>query len=91
MKAFNWTGAEKRLHRDISGRFGGDAAAAEELVTEVGAAFLCADLGLSNKPRPDHAAYAATWLKVLKNDDRAIFTPAAKAQQAVDFADSLQP
>jgi len=90
-ESVHWTGAEKRLHRDLSGRFGNEAYAAEELVAELGAAFLCADLGLANEPRPDHAAYAATWLKVLKNDNRAIFTAAAKAQQAVDFAHSLQP
>ena len=90
-ESIHWTGAEKRLHRDMSGRFGAEQYAAEELVAELGAAFLCADLGLSNEPRPDHAAYAASWLKVLKNDNRAIFTAAAKAQQAVDFAHSLQP
>ena len=90
-ESIHWTGAEKRLHRDMSGRFGNESYAAEELVAELGAAFLCADLGLSNEPRPDHAAYAASWLKVLKKDNRAIFTAAAKAQQAVDFAHSLQP
>ncbi len=90
-ESVHWTSAEKRLHRDMSGRFGNESYAAEELVAELGAAFLCADLGLSNEPRPDHAAYVANWLQVLKNDNRAIFTAAAKAQQAVDFAHSLQP
>ena len=90
-ESIHWTGAEKRLHRDMSGRFGNESYAAEELVAELGAAFLCADLGLSNEPRPDHAAYVANWLKVLKDDNRAIFTAAAKAQQAVDFTHSLQP
>ena len=51
----------------------------------LGAAFLCAELGLSNEPRPDHAAYLASWLRVLKNDKRAIFTTASKAQAAVDY------
>ena len=59
--------------------------AEEELVAEIGAAFLCADLGLANIPRPDHAAYIASWLKILKDDPRAILTAAAKAQQAVDY------
>ncbi len=87
----HWTGAKARLDRDLSGRFGNESYAAEELVAELGAAFLCADLGLANEPRPDHASYVANWLKVLKDDKRAIFTAAAKAQQAVDFTHNLQP
>lgn len=87
----HWTGAKTRLDRDLKGRFGDEAYAAEELVAELGAAFLCADLGLANEPRPDHAAYVASWIKVLKNDKRAIFTAAAKAQQAASFAHDLQP
>jgi len=57
----------------------------EELVAELGAAFLCADLGISSEPRPDHAAYLTSWLNVLKADSRAIFTAAGKAQAAVDW------
>ena len=57
----------------------------EELVAELGAAFLCCELGLPSDPREDHAPYVASWLKVLKNDKRAIFTAAAKAQEAVDW------
>lgn len=87
----HWTGAKPRLDRDLSGRFGNEAYAAEELVAELGAAFLTADLGLTNEPRSDHAAYVATWLKVLKDDKRAIFTAAAKAQRAADYAHGLQP
>ena len=87
----HWTGAKARLDRDLKNRFGSEAYAAEELVAELGAAFLCADLGLANEPRPDHAAYVANWLKVLKDDKRAIFTAAAKAQQAATFAHDLQP
>ena len=54
-------------------------------VAELGAAFLAADLHLRPEPRPDHARYIASWLKVLKNDPRAILSAAAKAQQAVDY------
>lgn len=86
----HWSGATPRLNRDLSGRFGSDAYAAEELVAELGAAFLCADLGLSNEPRPDHAAYVANWLKVLREDKRAIFTAASKAQAAADYLHGLQ-
>lgn len=54
-------------------------------IAEIGAAFLCADLGIALEPRPDHAAYLASWLTVLKSDKRAIFTAAAMAQTAVDW------
>ena len=57
----------------------------EELVAELGAAFLAADLDLAAAPRLDHAAYIATWLKVLKDDRRAIFSAAAHAQRAADY------
>ncbi len=84
-EAMHWTGARKRLDRDLAGRFGSESYAAEELVAELGAAFLCGDLRLANEPRPDHAAYVASWLKLLKNDTKAIFTAASKAQQAADW------
>lgn len=63
----------------------------EELVAELGAAFLCADLDLVLEPREDHAGYIASWLEVLKTDNRAIFTTASHAQRAADFINSLQP
>jgi antirestriction protein ArdC len=63
----------------------------EELVAELNAAFLSADLGLAPSPRDEHAAYIATWLKVLKDDKRAIFSAAAHAQRAADFLHGLQP
>lgn len=81
----HWTGAKHRLNRDLSGRFGSESYAIEELVAELGSSFLCAELGLPSDPREDHAPYIASWLKVLKNDKRAIFTAAAKAQEAVDW------
>jgi antirestriction protein ArdC len=87
----HWTGHESRLDRDLSGRFGNEAYAVEELVAELGAAFLCADLSITNTPRPDHAAYIANWLEVLKRDTRAIFTAARKAAQATEYLASFQP
>lgn len=81
----HWTAAPSRLDRDMSGRFGSETYAMEELVAELGAAFLCSTLGLPTDPRTDHAPYVASWLKVLKNDKRAIFTAAGKAQQAADW------
>lgn len=79
------TGAPHRLGRDLSGRFGTEAYAMEELVAELGAAFVCASLGLAAEPRPDHAAYIANWLTVFRADTRAIFTAASAAQRAADW------
>lgn len=81
----HWTGHGSRLGRDMSGKFGSDAYAMEELVAELSAAFTCARLGLSMAPRPDHAAYLASWLRVLKADVSALFTAASKAQAASDW------
>jgi antirestriction protein ArdC len=80
----HWTGAPTRLDRSFGERFGDEAYAMEELVAELGAAFLCAAFGLSNEPRPDHAAYIASWLTVLKRDSRAIFVAASSAQEAFE-------
>jgi antirestriction protein ArdC len=82
----HWTGNKSRLDRDFGGhRFGSEGYALEELVVELGAAFLCADLELALEPREDHAAYIATWLKVLSADNRAVFAAASHAQRAADF------
>lgn len=81
----HWSGAKTRLDRDLSGRFGSESYAVEELVAELGAAFIAGRLGLPNDPRTDHAPYIASWLKALKNDPRAIFTAASKAQAAADY------
>ncbi len=82
----HWTGSKTRLDRNFGGhRFGSEGYAVEELVAELGAAFLCADLELALEPREDHASYIATWLKVLATDNRAVFTAATHAQRAVEF------
>jgi len=82
----HWTGGKTRLDRDFGGhRYGSEGYAVEELVAELGAAFLCADLELALEPREDHASYIATWLKVLAADNRAVFTAAAHAQRAAEF------
>lgn len=90
-EATHWTGAPRRCDRAFGKRFGDHAYAAEELVAELGAAFLCADLELTLEDRTDHASYIASWLEVLKSDKRAIFTAAAQAQRAADFLHALQP
>jgi len=80
----HWTGATHRLNRSFGKRYGDDAYAFEELVAELGAAFLCAAFGISTEPRQDHAGYVASWLKVLRGDSKAIFTAASKAQEAFE-------
>jgi antirestriction protein ArdC len=80
-----------RLNREFGRkRWGDEGYAMEELVAELGAAFLCADLGLPLEIRDDHAAYISCWLKILKNDKRAVFTAAGHAQRAADFLHELQ-
>jgi antirestriction protein ArdC len=87
----HWTGHPSRSPRDFRAIIGSPANyAREELVAELGAAFLCADLELSLQPREDHAEYIATWLKILRNDKRAIFQASAMAQRAVDYLHGLQ-
>jgi antirestriction protein ArdC len=79
----HWTGHESRLNRQLDDRFGADANAAEELIAELGAAFLCAEFSIDGYV--PHAAYIEHFLKLLGNDPKAIFTAASKAQAAVDF------
>jgi antirestriction protein ArdC len=79
----HWTGAKNRLARDFSGRFGDTAYAREELVAEMGAAFLCAHAGIDGQLQ--HAEYLAAWCKVLRTDKRAVVMAAAQAQKAADF------
>lgn len=86
----HWSGAKSRLDRDLSGRFGDEAYAIEELIAELGAAFLCADLALTPEPRVDHACYVKNWLAVLKNDKKAIFTAAAKASRAASWLQTIE-
>ena len=81
----HWAGGPTRLNREFSKRFGDASYAFEELIAELGSAFLCSDLGLSADPRKEHAQYIEVWLKVLKDDKRAIFTAASKAQAAADY------
>jgi antirestriction protein ArdC len=78
------TGHKDRLAREYGKKFGDNAYAIEELVAEMGAAFVMADLGLSAEPRADHAQYLASWLKVLKADPKALFTAASAASKACD-------
>jgi antirestriction protein ArdC len=93
-EATHWTAPAERVGRDLS-RYTKDKSerAREELIAELGSCFLCADLGIAPElePRPDHASYLQSWLKVLAEDKRAIFQAAAHAQRATAFLHRLQP
>lgn len=81
----HWTGAKHRLDRVKGVRHGDAKYAFEELVAEIGAAFICARLGVAGDHFESHAAYVASWLQALKNDKKMIFKAAALAQSAADM------
>jgi antirestriction protein ArdC len=83
----HWTGHKSRLDRDLKNRFGSRAYAAEELVAELGAAFLCAEFGIDGDVR--NAGYIKTWIDLFKNDKRAFFTACSKASKAADYLRGL--
>lgn len=87
----HWTGDEKRLDRTKGKVFGDPEYAFEELVAELSAAYLCADLRISAEPREDHASYIAGWIKALKSDNRHIFKAASYAEKAAGFLHGTQP
>lgn len=88
----HWTKHATRLNRDFGKKIKGDEGyAMEELVAELGASFLAAELGIEIEPREDHAAYIAAWLKALKNDKEFIFSAASHASKAVEFLHGMQP
>lgn len=82
-ESVHWTGAKHRLNRELKGRFDKEAYAFEELIAELGAAMTCAVLQVEGELR--HASYVESWLKVLKNDSRAIVTAASMASKATDY------
>jgi antirestriction protein ArdC len=82
-EATHATGAKNRLDR-LNDYGSDDGRAFEELVADIGASMLCAALG-RDFDLGEHASYVASWLKILKNDKRAIFRAAAAAQKAVDM------
>jgi antirestriction protein ArdC len=83
----HWTGHKSRLNRDLKHRFGERAYAAEELVAELGAAFLCAEFGFDGDVR--NAGYIATWIVLLKADKRAFFTACSRASKVADYLRGL--
>lgn len=84
----HWTGHTSRLDRDQKGAFGSAPYAREELVAEMAAAFTCASLGIA--PTVRHSDYIASWLTVLREDDKAIFRAASAASKAADYLLNLK-
>ena len=87
----HWSGAPKRLDRAKSKRFGDNQYAVEELVAELGSAFLCAEYDIGNVEKGDHANYIASWLKVLKDNKYCIVSAASEASKAVNYMKQLTP
>ena len=86
----HWTGHRERLDRDLTGRYGDDSYAMEELIAEMSAAFTCAEVGIAPAIRDDHAPYLAHWLRVLRAEPRHLWS-VASAAQAADHLATYQP
>ncbi|MES2652986.1 MAG: zincin-like metallopeptidase domain-containing protein [Bacteroidota bacterium] len=87
----HWTGGKDRIERTKGKKFEDVNYALEELVAEMGAAFLCSEFGIETLEKEDHSGYIAYWLKVLKDNKQCIFTASSEASKAVDFLHGLQP
>lgn len=85
----HWTGAPHRLDCQLTTRFGSRAYAAEELVAELGAAFILSGLDIAPEPHANHAAYMAGWLPLLRDDPRALVTAASLASKAAQFLEAF--
>jgi antirestriction protein ArdC len=79
----HWTGHGSRLDRDQTGSFGSVVYGKEELIAEMGAAFVCAALGIA--PTVRHADYIGSWLAIIHEDNRAILRAASAASKAADY------
>ena len=75
----------------MTGRFGDQAYAFEELVAELGSAMICASLGLEAKPREDHAQYIKGWLSALKGDNKFIISAASWSRMALALLKASKP
>jgi antirestriction protein ArdC len=81
----HWTGHRSRLDRNLKGRFGTESYAGEELIAECSAALTCATTGVIPEPRKESAQYLNSWMKVLRDDKRAIISAFSHAQRATDY------
>lgn len=80
------TGHGTRLNRDLSGSFGSNKYAREELIAEIAATFVASELNISDELNlENHASYLASWIEILKNDNRAFFTAVTQARLASNY------
>lgn len=86
----HWTSKEDRCNRASTGKFGSEDYAMEELVAELGSAFLCAELGITNTPRQDHANYIKSWISILQENSKSIFKASARASESVQYLKKIQ-
>ncbi|MCP3673854.1 MAG: integrase arm-type DNA-binding domain-containing protein [Gammaproteobacteria bacterium] len=86
----HWTGGKQRLNREQASQSKKESYAFEELIAELGSAFLCAQFEIKQQGRDDHARYIKSWLQALKNDKKFIFKASAQAQKAIDYLNSQQ-
>lgn len=87
----HWTGGSKRLDREqaLPSVHQKEGYAFEELIAELGSAFLCSQFGINQAGRDDHAIYIKSWLTALRNDKKYIFKAASNAQKAVDYLNTV--
>jgi len=86
----HWTGASNRCNRKLEGWKGSTSYAFEELVAEMGSAFLCNQLGISASPRTDHAKYLKSWVQCLKDKPNALMNASGLANKSLIFLNELQ-
>jgi len=87
----HWTGASNRCNRKLDGWKGSTSYAFEELVAEMGSAFLCNQLGISATPRIDHAKYLKSWVQCLKDKPTALMNASGLANKSLMYLNGLQP
>ena len=85
----HWTGHKSRLNRDQSGSFGSEDYAKEELIAEIGSAFLCQMQGVEKTVRADHAQYLNNWMTMISENDNALSSAFSQAQKAVDYLEEI--
>lgn len=87
----HWSGGggERRLERKVGRIFGDQEYAGEELVAELGSAFLSAGFGIEVEPHVDHASYLKNWLAALESDPKALYRAAKLAQESTTFLTEL--
>lgn len=86
----HWTGHPKRLDRKFGKKFGDETYAMEELVADLGSAFLCAELDITKAVNPNHASYIDHWLKQLKDNKYCVFKAASEATNAIRYMKRLE-